>query len=863
MNYWGILGIESTVDLKVIKKAYASKLRLYHPEDDPKGFQNLREAYENALKEAKYIKEVNSSNTTINEEPSLHNEYDEILPNTKFDNSTNSVEKENLGIKDEDLVNLFMSRVCEIYNNFFTRIDINNWKGLLQDQNFWILNIKESLCFNMLEFLMDNYYLPHNVWCALDEYFYWTENEEYLYEEFDERFINYIISQVRETQSLRYEFFKKDYECDYDEFIRHRNNAYYALMNNNLEECGKAVMSAMEIFPDDPDLIRMLGIYYLRIEDSKNAELAFTHLIEINPKEIDGHLNRGYILIRQERINEAYYDFQNALNVNSDNISALKGLAECYFHFNNLIEAKLLYSQISENCVFDLESRLRIVEINAKLIDKYKNELTNNPKNIDILYELAKTYFEMESFEECHKTIKNLIKNQEVNSDIYLLLGRTLAGMKRNKESLKYFSKALIVASKEGTNSYEILFHRGLVNLQLENYEEAIQDFSGTLKINRYNAEALYNLSEIYLQTGRYSEALEFSNKAISTDSSKWIYYSVRGIANFRLKNYAQSKNDHAIVVKHEYSFSEAWYRKGYCHLQLLQYEEAIDCFKEAIDWKVEAYKDAHLRLSLAYFKLEDFKSALTEAKCHCEDNANDICGFILMGDIYRVLGISSKAEEAYIKAYELKPNSHKLLKILGYFYLNKNELKKAFQYLKKLIDIYKDDENAYIVFLWLCVELNESVAGTAAFADYEKLLKDNKISNVNPYALFYYSVIIYKKGFKKSMYKLAAQKLEKVIELGLKNGDLLSYLSMIYYELEDKENSIKYAKEAIAIDPSNVEYKIRYEGILQYCDKRNFLIFKNRPPAMTTWPIIGQLELQTFIADLPILNISIGENYE
>jgi len=54
MNYWDILGVEPTVDLKVIKKAYASKLRLYHPEDDPKGFQMLREAYDNALKEAKY-----------------------------------------------------------------------------------------------------------------------------------------------------------------------------------------------------------------------------------------------------------------------------------------------------------------------------------------------------------------------------------------------------------------------------------------------------------------------------------------------------------------------------------------------------------------------------------------------------------------------------------------------------------------------------------------------------------------------------------------------------------------------------------------------------------------------------------------
>lgn len=49
MNCWHILGIEPTVDLKTIKKAYALKLRIHHPEDDPEGFNRLRSAYEAAL----------------------------------------------------------------------------------------------------------------------------------------------------------------------------------------------------------------------------------------------------------------------------------------------------------------------------------------------------------------------------------------------------------------------------------------------------------------------------------------------------------------------------------------------------------------------------------------------------------------------------------------------------------------------------------------------------------------------------------------------------------------------------------------------------------------------------------------------
>lgn len=87
-SIWQILGLDGpTRDVMKIRKAYASKAKMTNPEDDPEGFEQLHNAYHNAMRFAR-------SNTHVTQitVPSDEPEYE---PEDEPDVKENSVSKDN------------------------------------------------------------------------------------------------------------------------------------------------------------------------------------------------------------------------------------------------------------------------------------------------------------------------------------------------------------------------------------------------------------------------------------------------------------------------------------------------------------------------------------------------------------------------------------------------------------------------------------------------------------------------------------------------------------------------------------------------------------------------------------------------
>ena len=67
MGPWEIVGIEPTDDRRAIKRAYAKKLKLHRPDEDPEGFQQLNEAYEYIVENLDYLLAIENAEPKASE----------------------------------------------------------------------------------------------------------------------------------------------------------------------------------------------------------------------------------------------------------------------------------------------------------------------------------------------------------------------------------------------------------------------------------------------------------------------------------------------------------------------------------------------------------------------------------------------------------------------------------------------------------------------------------------------------------------------------------------------------------------------------------------------------------------------------
>ncbi|WP_157843263.1 DUF1266 domain-containing protein [Bacillus sp. FJAT-42315] len=325
MKIWEILEVEPTGNISIIKKAYAKKLKIHHPDDDPEGYQRLREAYDSAIKKAK---QNNSEPSFSLEEAS---EFEEHAFEDSFSPSRlDFINELAFTTISEHPVNTFMEEVETLYDDFFARIELENWEKLLQSDITWNVQHTKTLQDRLISFLEDHHYFPRPIWELFDQMFHWREQEKELIEEYDEETIQLLLQHINGNQEMRYQFFEKIDDLDYELFLQLREEVQLALMENDLEATKDLLKEAYQLYSKDPDLLHMQGIYYMRTGLTELALQSFNDVLSICPDDPDGLIYRARIRYDNSQFAEAINDCQQLLSHHPKHANAMLLIVKCY-----------------------------------------------------------------------------------------------------------------------------------------------------------------------------------------------------------------------------------------------------------------------------------------------------------------------------------------------------------------------------------------------------------------------------------------------------------------------------------------------------------------------------------------------------
>jgi hypothetical protein len=169
---------------------------------------------------------------------------------------------------------------------------------------------------------------------------------------------------------------------------------------------------------------------------------------------------------------------------------------------------------------------------------KYYYMMSSHAKN-----DTEKRILEDKALSDFKEAIKAGTKSLEVYEGtgvIYQLKGDP-------EHALPFLNKALSLDPKKGRTYY----NRAMVYDMLNKKEESIKDYSSALVYSpEMTLEILSNRSVLYIETGRFREAISDLDSLISINSRNFMYYSNRAYSKLQLKDIAGAIDDYGKVLQ-------------------------------------------------------------------------------------------------------------------------------------------------------------------------------------------------------------------------------------------------------------------------------------------------------------------------
>jgi tetratricopeptide (TPR) repeat protein/predicted transcriptional regulator len=231
-----------------------------------------------------------------------------------------------------------------------------------------------------------------------------------------------------------------------------------------------------------------------------------------------------------------------------------------------------------------------------EILKKAENDLSLNPSDdIALLYK-AIVFSDLGRFEESAKLFKKLLDIMPEESKAILLsvIGITLSKAGRFDKAIECLNNALdliqeIGEEKSGINKCDILYDLGLVYMESNEYELAVEIYNEIIKNCPKNIDALIHLGHALKLLGKTEEEKAIHEKAVELLLSKLkydntgYYHERLGIIYFQMGRYSESIKMYKKALKLNPNNEKTLIYLAIIYIEYEKFDKAKKCVDEAI----------------------------------------------------------------------------------------------------------------------------------------------------------------------------------------------------------------------------------------------------------------------------------------
>lgn len=479
----------------------------------------------------------------------------------------------------------------------------------------------------------------------------------------------------------------------------------------------------------------------ISLNEFEGARIELKNLLDIEPQNIEALKLLGLCNVNLGHFSEGKSNFETVVKYKNEDATSWFYLANCYDKLDDFLHAETAYREV--------------IKLRENYMDAYKN--------LGVVY--IKNKKPKKALELAQKAV-TMVKDDYL---FYYLAGTALLAAKDFQNSIPYFEKALEL---NPTHS-QICNNLGTAYLTMGNYNKSYDNFIKASELEPQNSITFYNIASILQIQSKHEEACKYFQKAYDIDKEEHYLVSL-ALSEFKSEQYAQAIKHYKILISQHPEKHNFQYNLACCYEMTGKYSFAIGILSQLVLLNPKS-KSMAQKLANLYLKID----APLKAKEIYERIIHQ--GLVSSAIYYEYAlicvktGDTDRAESIFKKVIELDPDDAQARKDLGVIYLN-----------KRLFNYAKDEfEKAY--------KLAPKDAGVIfEYANFLHATSD-----------FLNAQEFYQKAFKKDP----------------QNPDILIFSALNSFALNNLNEALKYIELALKIVPED-SFALYTAGKINYALK-------------------------------------------